>query len=74
MKKQISEKDTKTLTDFLKDRVSRYHVEINRGDIDSAAHQMIDYYLSLMLPCVSHVKENLKQKMLYCLWNLILDD
>ncbi|MGC1122859.1 MAG: hypothetical protein WBA22_17400 [Candidatus Methanofastidiosia archaeon] len=70
MKKQLSEH----LKEFLRDHVSRYQIEMRRGEIDFLASQMIDYYSSIALPCVSDLERNLKQKMLYCLWNLIVDD
>ncbi|MBU7018179.1 MAG: hypothetical protein HXS44_11775 [Theionarchaea archaeon] len=70
MKKQLSEH----LQKFLRDYVSRYQIEMKRGEIDFLASQMIDYYSSISLPCVSDPQRNLEQKMLYCLWNLIVDD
>ncbi|MGD2248631.1 MAG: hypothetical protein PVF58_09510 [Candidatus Methanofastidiosia archaeon] len=59
---------------FLKNRIRNYHIEVRRGDTHSLATHFVDYYLPLTLPCVSDMKDNLKQKMLYCLWGLVLDD
>jgi hypothetical protein len=70
MKKQLSE----NLKEFLRDHVSHYQIKMGRGEIDFLASQMIDYYSSITLPCVSDLEKNLKQKMLYCLWNLTIDD
>jgi hypothetical protein len=59
---------------FLKDRLSKYNLEVRRGDIDTLARQAVQYYHALTLPCVSAKKENIEQKMLYCLWGLVVDD
>ena len=59
---------------FLKDRLSKYDLKIKRGGIDALARQAVQYYYALTLPCVSAKKENIEQKMLYCLWGLVVDD
>jgi hypothetical protein len=62
------------LSEFLKDRMSRYQIKVRRGDIDFLANQAIEYYQALTVPCVSDMEENMKQKILYCLWGLAVDD
>jgi len=70
MKKELAH----YLEEFLNDRIPRYGIKIRRGDTHSIATHFVDYWLSLTLPSVSDIKENLKLKMLHCLWNLALDD
>jgi len=62
------------LIEFFRDRMSRYQIKVKRGDIDSLASHAVEYYLSLTPPCVSNIKENMRQKILYCLWGLHVDD
>lgn len=70
----MDRKLTEHLVAFLKDCMSKYHIEVRRGDIDSLARQAITYYRALTVPCVSDIKENMEQKILYCLWGLHTDD
>jgi hypothetical protein len=54
--------------------MSRYQIEARRGDIDSLAEKVVEYYFSLTPPFVSKIRENMEQKMLHCLWGIHVDD